>query len=440
MKIAVIGTGYVGLVQGVILAEFGMNVICVDLEQNKIDSLNKGIVPIYEPGLKEIMDKNVEAGRLKFTTEVSSAIKDSQVIFIAVGTPPQEDGSADLKHVISVAKDIGQNLDDYKVVINKSTVPVGTGELVKNTISHELNLRATNIDFDVASNPEFLQEGKAVQGCLNPDRVVLGVESNRALDILNKVYHALRVRQVPFIVTDIKSAEMIKYASNAFLAVKISFINEMSRLAETVGANTSDIAYGMGLDARIAPEFLQCGPGYGGSCFPKDTLAIVNIAKKNNESLKIIEAAIEANVLQKQHMIQKIITNMGDLTNKKITVLGLSFKPDTDDMRDAPALDIIPALIKNGATIHTYCPQGMRETKWRLSEYADRITYFDNEYSACENADALVIMTQWNQFSILDLDKIKHGMRDNYLFDLRNIFVTDNNVRNIFKYFPVGQK
>ena len=295
MKIAVIGTGYVGLVQGVILAEFGMNVICVDLEQNKIDSLNKGIVPIYEPGLKEIMDKNVEAGRLKFTTEVSSAIKDSQVIFIAVGTPPQEDGSADLKHVISVAKDIGQNLDDYKVVINKSTVPVGTGELVKNTISHELNLRATNIDFDLASNPEFLQEGKAVQGCLNPDRVVLGVESNRALDILNKVYHALRVRQVPFVVTDIKSAEMIKYASNAFLAVKISFINEMSRLAETVGANTYDIAYGMGLDARIAPEFLQCGPGYGGSCFPKDTLAIVNIAKKNNESLKIIEAAIEAN-------------------------------------------------------------------------------------------------------------------------------------------------
>ena len=440
MKIAVIGTGYVGLVQGVILAEFGMDVVCADLEHKKIDSLNNGIVPIYEPGLKEIMDKNVDAGRLSFTTDVSNAIKDSQVIFIAVGTPPQEDGSADLKHVITVASDIGKNINGYKVVINKSTVPVGTGEIVKSTINNELILRDSHLEFDVVSNPEFLQEGKAVQGCLNPDRVVLGVESIRALDIVNKVYHALKVKQVPFVVTDIKSAEMIKYASNAFLAVKISFINEISRLAETVGANTSDIAYGMGLDARIAPGFLQCGPGYGGSCFPKDTLAIVNIAKNNSQSLKIIEAAIEANVLQKQYMIQKIITNMGELTNKKITIQGLSFKPDKDDMRDAPALDIIPALIKNGAIIQTYCPQGMKETKWRLSEFSDKITYFNDAYSACDESDALVIMTEWSQFGVLDLDKIKNKMRNNILFDLRNIFVSDNNVRKLFKYFPVGQK
>ncbi len=440
MKIAVIGTGYVGLVQGVILAEFGMDVVCVDLDQNKIDTLKKGIVPIYEPGLKEIMDKNVAAGRLCFTTDIANSIKKSQVIFIAVGTPPQEDGSADVKHVIGVATDIGKNLNEYKVIINKSTVPVGTGEMVHQAITAELNLRQCSIEFDVASNPEFLQEGKAVQGCLNPDRVVIGVNSTRALEVINKVYHALKVRQVPFVVTDIKSAEMIKYASNAFLAVKISFINEMSRLAETVGANTSDIAYGMGLDSRIAPAFLQCGPGYGGSCFPKDTLAILNIASKHNQSLKIIEAAIEANILQKQHMIQKIMHNMVHLNNKIITILGLSFKPDTDDMRDAPALDIIPALIEAGAKIQVYCPQGMKETKWRLKKYADKITYCHDEYSACESTDALVIMTQWNQFSILDLAKIKNLMRDNYLFDLRNVFVTDNNVRDLFKYFPVGQK
>ena len=440
MKIAVIGTGYVGLVQGVILAEFGMDVICADVEQSKIDALSSGIVPIYEPGLKEIMDRNMSAGRLFFTTDIAGSIKNSEVVFIAVGTPPQEDGSADLKHVIAVASDIGKYLNTYKVIINKSTVPVGTADLVRQTILEQLALRQCNLAFDVASNPEFLQEGKAVQGCLNPDRIVIGAESERSIEVIKKIYHSLKVKQVPFVFTDTKSAEMIKYAANAFLAVKISFINEISRLAETVGANTADIALGMGLDARIAPGFLQCGPGYGGSCFPKDTQAIVNIANKNNESLKIIEAAIEANLLQKQRMVAKITKNMLSLQGKTIAILGLSFKPDTDDMRDAPVLDIVPALINAGAKIQAYCPQGMKESRWRLAEYADKITYCDDVYMACHAADALIIMTEWSQFSNLNLAKVKQLLRDNYLFDFRNVFVDDSQVRNLFKYFPVGQK
>lgn len=440
MKIAVIGTGYVGLVQGVILAEFGMNVVCVDVDLAKIEKLKQGIVPIYEAGLKEVMESNINAGRLKFSTEFEDSIINCDVVFIAVGTPPQEDGSADLRHVISVAKSLGKYLNSYTVIVNKSTVPIGTAELVRQTIISELKSRNENIEFDVVSNPEFLQEGKALQGCLNPDRIIIGSDSERAIEVMKKVYHSLKVKQIPFVFTDLKSAELTKYAANAFLAVKISFINEISRLAETVGANTSDIAYGMGLDARIAPAFLQCGPGYGGSCFPKDTQAIVDIAKKNNESLKIIEAAIEANKLQKLRMIKKIKDNIKNLNGKTIAVLGLSFKPDTDDMRDAPALDILPALIKECATIKVYCPQGMNEAKWRLDKFKDYITYCDDEYECCNLSDALVIMTEWSKFSNLDLKKIKSLMKDNYLFDLRNIFIEDGFVRSLFKYFPVGQK
>ncbi len=439
MKIAVIGTGYVGLVQGVILAEFGMQVICADIEISKIDALNKGMVPIYEPGLKEIMDRCVSAGRLRFTSDIPRAIQDSKVIFIAVGTPPDEDGSADLKHVIAVARNIGLYLNEYKVIINKSTVPVGTADLVRQTILDQLTLRNADLEFDVASNPEFLQEGKAVQGCLNPDRIVIGAESERAIEVIKKIYLSLKVKQVPFVVTDTKSAEMIKYAANAFLAVKISFINEISALAEAVGANTADIARGMGLDARIAPGFLQCGPGYGGSCFPKDTQALINIAAKNKLSLKIVEAAIAANILQKRRMVEKISKNMGAVEGKIIAILGLSFKPDTDDMRDAPALDILPLLIKEGAKIQAYCPQGMKESKWRLAEYAESISYCNNEYAACQGANALVIMTEWSQFSNLNLDKVWQLLGDNYLFDLRNVFVEDGQVRDLFKYFPIGQ-
>ncbi|MBP9742287.1 MAG: UDP-glucose/GDP-mannose dehydrogenase family protein [Burkholderiales bacterium] len=439
MKIAVIGTGYVGLVQGVILAEFGMQAICVDVDSTKIKALNSGIIPIYEPGLKEIMDKNVACGRLHFSTDIAHAITQSKAIFIAVGTPPQEDGSADLKHVIEVANKIGDSINSYKVIINKSTVPVGTGELVRQTIQKRLNARDVNLEFDIVSNPEFLQEGKAINGCLNPDRVVIGADSTAAIEIMKKIYHSHKMRDIPFVITDIKSAEMIKYAANAFLAVKISFINEISRLAEACGANTSAIAHGMGLDPRIAPDFLQCGPGYGGSCFPKDTKAIVNIAEHYGESLKIIEAAIIANDIQKQRMVEKIIKNMGNLSNKTITILGLSFKPDTDDMRDAPALYIIPELIKQGANIHTYCPEGMSESKWRLKDYDSKITYYNDEYQACNGADAVVILTQWNRFSSLDLSMIKQHVHNDYFFDLRNVFVEDKQIRNMFKYFPVGQ-
>lgn len=438
MRIAVIGTGYVGLVQGVMLAEFGLDVICMDVDAQKIEMLCQGKSPIYEPGLQELLQKNLASKRLKFTTDIKQTVNESDVIFIAVGTPPQEDGSADLKHVIAVANSIGEYINEYKVIVNKSTVPVGTGVLVKNTIASKLEVRAKHTDFDIVSNPEFLREGKAVQDCLNPDRVVLGVTSDKALEFMRKIYHALHVKKVPFVITNIETAEMIKYASNAFLAVKISYINEISALAEKVGANTLDISRAMGLDSRIAPEFLQTGPGYGGSCFPKDTQAIVDIAKKNDARLLIIESAIEANARQKERMVEKIIDKLGDLHNKKIGVLGLSFKPETDDMRDAPALEIIPALVSLGAKVCAYCPAGIKEAKWRLAKYEAMITYSTNEYDAITDCNAVVILTEWAQFSNLDLNKIRAKMCDNYLFDFRNIFAEDPEVRSIFKYIAVG--
>lgn len=440
MHVAVIGTGYVGLVQGVMLAEFGMQVTCMDVDDKKINNLKLGIVPIYEPGLKEFLDKNLKSGRLTFTTNIEDTVKKAETLFIAVGTPPQDDGSADLRYVLAVADLIGTYINDYKVVVDKSTVPVGTGKLVRQVIEQKIKERAVNHSFDIVSNPEFLREGKAVQDCLHPDRVVLGVETDKSLAIMKKIYHALQVKQVPFMVTNIETSEMIKYAANAFLAVKIAFINEISALAEKVGANTLDIAKGMGLDARIAPSFLRCGPGYGGSCFPKDTQAIADIARKNGEQLLIIEAAIAANKYQKQRMVNVVKKTLGDLSGKTIAVLGLSFKPDTDDVRDAPALDIIPGLIDNGALIKAYCPEGMSETKWRLSKYADQINYCDNEYSAVSSCDALMILTEWDQFNNLDLEKVKKLMLGKYLFDFRNMFVDDKLVRQLFNYIPVGLK
>jgi UDPglucose 6-dehydrogenase len=438
VKIAVIGTGYVGLVQGVMLAEFGMNVTCMDVDNQKIELLCQGNSPIYEPGLQELLQKNINSGSLKFTTDIKMTVEEANVIFIAVGTPPEADGSADLKYVLSVANSIGEYINEYKVVVNKSTVPVGTGVLVRDTISAKLAQRSKQIDFDIVSNPEFLREGRAVQDCLNPDRIVLGTTSTKAMAIMTKIYHALQVKQVPFVLTNIETAEMIKYASNAFLAVKISYINEISALAEKVGANTIDIARAMGLDSRIAPEFLQAGPGYGGSCFPKDTQAIVDIAKKNDSRLLIIESAIAANIRQKQRLVEKIIQVMGCVENKKIAVLGLSFKPDTDDMRDAPSLYIIPELINQGVKIQAYCPAGMKEAKWRLDKYTDKIVYCKNEYEAATNCDAMIILTEWAQFSYLDLKKIKTNMIGNYLFDYRNMFFDDSSVRSIFKYVAVG--
>ena len=439
MNISVIGTGYVGLVQGVVLADFGLQVTCMDVDQKKIDKLKAGKIPIYEPGLAELMNKNVDAGRLFFTSDMKEAVESADSIFIAVGTPPADDGSADLRYVLAVAKSIGEYLNDYKVVVNKSTVPVGTARKVKETIQKELDDRGAEIDFDVASNPEFLREGKAVGDCRIPDRVVLGTDSERARDLLKKVYNVLYINQTPFIFTEIETAELIKYASNAFLAVKISYINEIALLAEKVGANVQEVARAMGMDGRISPKFLHAGPGYGGSCFPKDTRAIADIARKHGEQTLVIEAAIQANEKQKNKMIDKINAEMEDLKNKTIAVLGLSFKPDTDDMRDAPALTILQGLAGSGAEIKAFCPQGIEESKWRLEDVDRHITYCHDEYEVAKNADALVIMTEWNQFRGIDLEKIKGLMRDDYLFDLRNIFAKDEQVRNLFRYRPVGR-
>ena len=440
MKIGVVGTGYVGLVQGVIMAEFGLNVICMDVSEEKIESLRNGIVPIYEPGLKELLEKNMKARRIEFTTDMKYTTENSEVIFIAVGTPPALDGSADLHYVLEVAKSIGQYMNGYKVVVDKSTVPVGTGKLVRETIQKELDNRNLNYEFDIVSNPEFLREGKAVGDCLKPDRVVIGTESERAKEIMKKVYDVLFINETPFVFTNIETAEMIKYASNAFLAVKISFINEISLLAEKVGANTQEIAKAMGKDGRISPKFLHCGPGYGGSCFPKDTKAIVDIAKKHGEEMYVIKAAIDANEKQKKKMVKKIISKMNGVEGKHIAVLGLSFKPDTDDMRDAPSIDIIRGLVEAGAKIQAYCPEGMREARWRLESCENSITYCADEYSAVNEVDAVVLMTEWHQFRGMNLEKVRERVRDNYYFDLRNVYVKDEKVRDLFKYYPVGQE
>lgn len=440
MKIGVVGIGYVGLVQGVIMAEFGLDVICMDVSEEKIESLRNGIVPIYEPGLKELLDKNMKAGRIQFTTDMKFTTENSEVIFIAVGTPPALDGSADLHFVLEVAKSIGQYMNGYKVVVDKSTVPVGTGKLVRETIQKELDARNLNYEFDIVSNPEFLREGKAVGDCLRPDRVVIGTESDRAKEIMKKVYDVLFINETPFVFTNIETAEMIKYASNAFLAVKISFINEISLLAEKVGANTQEIAKAMGKDGRISPKFLHCGPGYGGSCFPKDTKAIVDIAKKHGEEMYVIKAAIDANEKQKRKMVEKIVSKMKGVEGKHIAVLGLSFKPDTDDMRDAPSIDIIRGLVQAGAKIQAYCPEGMKEARWRLEDCENSITYCADEYSAVNEVDAVVLMTEWNQFRGMKLEKVKERMKNNYYFDLRNVYAKDSKVREIFKYYPVGQE
>ncbi len=440
MKTAVIGTGYVGLVQGVIMADFGADVICMDIDKEKIEILKKGIVPIFEPGLQELLTKNIKAKRIKFTTDMKTAVENSDVIFIAVGTPPAEDGSADLKYVLSAAQEIGKFINGYKVIVNKSTVPVGTGKLVKETVQKILNERKADFQFDIVSNPEFLREGKAVGDCQRPDRIVIGYENEKAREIMKKVYDVLFINETPFIFTNIETAEMIKYASNAFLAVKISFINEIALLSEKTGANTQEIAKAMGMDGRISPKFLHCGPGYGGSCFPKDTKAIVDMGKKYGEEMLVIKAAVEANEKQKRKMVEKITGKMNGVKGKVIGILGLSFKPDTDDMRDAPSIDIIRGLVERGAKIHAYCPEGIKEARWRLADIEKSIIYCADEYSVANDADGIVLITEWNQFRGMNIDKVRDRMRDNFYFDLRNIYAKDTHVREIFKYFPIGQK
>lgn len=439
MKISIIGTGYVGLVQGAVMADFGAEVICMDVNKERIKDLKEDKIPIFEPGLKEVILKNKKAKRIEFTTDIKYAVEKSQVIFIAVGTPANEDGSADLEYVLQVAENIGKYINEYKVIVDKSTVPVGTGKQVSEIIEKELEKRGKKIEFDIVSNPEFLREGKALGDCQRPDRVVIGTDSVKAREIMKKVYDVLFINETPFLFTNLETAELIKYASNAFLAVKISFINEIALLAEKVGANTQEIARSMGMDGRISPKFLHCGPGYGGSCFPKDTKAIVSIGKKYGEDMYVIQAAIDANEKQKRKVIEKIEDKMQGVKGKTIGVLGLSFKPDTDDMRDAPSIDIIRGLVKLGAKIHAYCPEGMKEAKWRLEDCEKSIIYCDDEYSMANDVDGIVLMTEWNQFRGMDMKKIKDRMRDNFYFDLRNIHTKDKVVREIFKYYPVGQ-
>ncbi len=440
MQIAVIGTGYVGLVTGSCLAEFGMFVTCVDVDEKKIKDLNKGIIPIYEPGLEDIVKKNSEAGRLKFTTNIKQAVEDNLVIFIAVGTPSDEDGSADLKYVEQVAKDIASHMNGYKVIVNKSTVPIGTGQKVKKIISE---ITGNKFKFDVVSNPEFLREGAAVGDFMKPDRVVIGTESDEALAIMKDIYSAHYINEAPIVSTNIETAEMIKYASNAFLAVKITFINEVANLCDKVGADVHKVAKAMGMDGRISPKFLHPGPGYGGSCFPKDTKALSYIGKQYDSPFKLIDTVIEVNEEQKLKMVDKILSVMGlgydeelPLQDKTITILGLAFKPNTDDMREAPSIPIINNLLELGATVKAYDPIAMENSK---QIFKDKIIYCESEYSAIENSDCLVLLTEWNQFRKLDFNKIKEKMNSLNIADLRNLYEAKKLRDKGFNYICVGR-
>lgn len=421
-KVAMFGIGYVGLVSGVCIADFGINVICVDVDKEKIDGLNNGKIPIYEPGLDVFLERNIKAGRIQFTTDAKMAIEESNVLFIAVGTPPKENGEADMQYVYAVAETIGQYMNGYKVIVDKSTVPVGTGQVVKKIIADKLKERGVEYSFDVVSNPEFLREGKALYDFTHPDRVVIGVESEEVAEIMKKVYRPLYINETPFVITNIETAEMIKYASNAFLATKITFINEIANLCEKVGANVQQVAMAMGRDGRIGPKFLHAGPGFGGSCFPKDTKALVQIAEKHGVQMSVVNAVIEANERQKKMVAEKLEKFAGDLKGKTIGILGLAFKPETDDVREAPALTIIADLIERGASIRAYDPQAMEEAKKALRKYADNITYCKHAYDTAESVDALVIVTEWHEFRNMDLTLLKKIMRGNIFYDARNIY------------------
>jgi UDPglucose 6-dehydrogenase len=439
-NIAVLGTGYVGLVSGACLADFGNTVTCVDTDAAKIARLEKGEIPIFEPGLDDVVQRNVKAGRLFFTTDSKKAISENEVVFIAVGTPPAEDGSADLRHVESAARAIGASMTGYRVVVDKSTVPIGTARKVHSWIKEELKTRNNGqYEIDVVSNPEFLREGSAVYDFLHPDRVVLGVETEKAKTYLKDVYRSLYLNETPFVETNLESAEMIKYASNAFLAVKITFINEIANLCEKVGADVKSVANAMGKDGRIGSKFLHPGPGYGGSCFPKDTRALADIGKKSKSPLRLVEATIEANEAQKHRMVEKITQALGSVKGKTIAILGLAFKPNTDDTREAPALTIIEELVKLGAKIKAYDPEAMKEASWRLSAIDHSITYCLSEYDAMKESDALILVTEWNQFRNLDLTKAKQMLKTPVLFDFRNIYERKTVESMGFSYHGVGR-
>lgn len=434
MNICVIGTGYVGLVTGTCFADFGVNVSCVDKDASKIEMLKRGEIPIFEPGLKELVNKNQDEKRLTFTTDLCESIKKSLVIFIAVGTPPKDDGSADLCYIEEVARTIAKNLNGYKVIVTKSTVPVGTGSLIEEIIKKEMG---EDHKFDVVSNPEFLREGSAVEDFMRPNRVVIGAKSEQAMAILKDLYSPLYLIETPFVMTNIETAELIKYASNAFLATKISFINEVANICEKVGADIHMVAKGMGLDHRIGSKFLHPGPGYGGSCFPKDTMAITKIANKHGYLFKIVEAVIEVNKGQRLLMLDKIRRMVGgSIEGKVFGVLGLTFKPNTDDIRESPAMDIVAELVSGGAKIKAFDPAGM-ENACRI--LPSGVQYCNDSYEAAAQADALIIMTEWNQFRKLDLARIKELLKAPKVIDLRNVYDPANMRQIGFDYVSVGR-
>jgi len=420
MKIAIVGTGYVGLVTGTCFSEMGVDVTCVDVQTEKIENLKKGIIPIYEPGLEDMVHRNYQAGRLKFSTDLAECLDEVEVVFSAVGTPPDEDGSADLKYVLEVARTIGRNIHRYVLVVTKSTVPVGTAQKVKAAIREELDKRGVQVEFDVASNPEFLKEGNAVDDFMKPDRVVVGVESDRAKSLMERLYKPFMMNNYRLIFTDIPSAEMIKYAANSMLATRISFMNDIANLCELVGADVNMVRKGIGADSRIGSKFLYPGCGYGGSCFPKDVKALIKTAEKNGYSMRVLKAVEEVNERQKAILFEKLMKHFdGDLKGKRIALWGLAFKPETDDMREAPALVLIDKLVEAGATVKAYDPIAMNECKRRIG---DKVLYATDMYDAVLDADALLLVTEWKEFRVPSWGVLKKTMRQAIIIDGRNIY------------------
>lgn len=436
MKISIVGTGYVGLVTGTCFAETGIDVTCVDLDEQKITKLKNGEVPIYEPGLETILERNIEKGRLKFTTKIEESLKDCEVVFIAVGTPPDEDGSADLKHVLAVARDVGKYIEDYVVLVTKSTVPVGTAIRVKQAVQETLDMRDSKIEFDVASNPEFLKEGAAIQDFMKPDRIVIGIESDRAENIMKRLYKPFLLNNHPIIFMDIPSAEMTKYAANAMLATKISFMNDVANLCEIVGANVNKVRIGIGSDARIGNKFIYPGIGYGGSCFPKDVKALIKTAAENNYEMRVIRAVEDVNDDQKSvlfNKVQKYFNN--DLEGKTVALWGLSFKPETDDMREAPSLVLIDHLLKAGCKVKAYDPQALDEARRILG---DKIDYCKDAYEALIDADCLMIVTEWQEFRFPNFKIMERLMKQKTIFDGRNVYDKDEMDSLGFYYNCIG--
>jgi UDPglucose 6-dehydrogenase len=433
MRIAMIGTGYVGLVSGTCFSEFGIDVVCVDKDVRKIELLHENVMPIYEPGLDELVADNVKAGRLSFTTDLKAAVKDADAVFIAVGTPSRRgDGHADLSYVYAAAEEIADAMTGYTVVVTKSTVPVGTGDEVESIIRK----RRPDAQFDVVSNPEFLREGSAINDFMRPDRVVIGTESDKARAVMKQLYRVLYLIETPIVFTSRRTSELIKYAGNTFLATKITFINEIADLCEKVGANVHDVAKGIGLDGRIGKKFLHPGPGYGGSCFPKDTLALVKTARDFGAPLRIIETVVDVNDKRKKAMAERVVAACGgSVSGTIVAVLGLTFKPNTDDMRDSPSLDIVPALVEAGAVVKAFDPEGMEEAKKMLSG----ITYCDDAYATLAGADCLVIVTEWNEFRALNLSKVKAALKSPVVVDLRNVYDPVEMQESGFTYISIGR-